>query len=342
MSIESTGAVAPETPAAPLTAADALNAAWKAAEAANATPAPVVDAAVEVPNPENPVTPKPDQAGDKKGEEPKPEDVKFAAKFAALGRREKEIRMREQRVAQSMKQMEDRLKQMEERVKDADSFDERLKTDPLGVLEKKGLSYKDLTEKFVLKPEETPETKQNSTIDELRNQVKALAERLEKDEQTKKTSLEQAQKQQIERAKQNYLNSLTTFVNDAGEKYELIRRNDAVNVVYEVMEEAFSIRKQEENNPDLQLTPEEIDVLRDQAAEAVEANLLEEAKKSIDSNKLKSLLGSTQPKPAPEPKKQTATLSNNMSQQVPTTPTEALSDDESKRLIAKMLKYNEN
>jgi hypothetical protein len=330
-----------ETQAAPaaqpeMSAVQVLEAAMKASEAqaapdlltSHADPGQAVEALAERARAES---------GEAKPEEKK-NDL-FASKFAALSRKEKQLRDRERSMNDRIRQMEDKLKSIEEKEKQFNSFDEQLKADPLSVLEKKGLSYKDLTEKFILKPEDTPEQKQNSIITELQTQIKSLMDRIEHKDQQEKKSAEQAQQQRVEQAKQDYLKQLTGHVNEAGDKYELIRQNDAVNVVYEVMEEAYASLLQEKGEG-YQLSQEEIAKLRDEAADAVETHLLEEAKKLVESNKLKSLLGSVPPKQEPT-KKQPVTLSNNLSQQVPSVPGESLSDDESKRRVAAMLKWHE-
>ena len=313
-----------------------------AAPAQEMTALDVLNAHLAKPDPGQEEQPVEAQAEQPKVEEaPKveePKDDKFAAKFAALSRREKEIRQREQKALQREREMEARLKALEEKEGNEESW----KKNPLDMLKKKGLDYETLTKEYILKGEPTPEEKQNNIVQELQAKLQEIQEQLLKRDEDSKKQAEEAQKQREITAKQAYLRQLTSFINEGGEKYELIQKNDAVQVVYDTMEELYSAKLQEEGEGYV-LTPDDIAKIRDDAAEAVEAHLLEEAKKIIESNKLKSLMSpvaKTDAK-APVQKKQPVTLSNEHTQQASNKSDEFLSDDESKRKIAQMLKWHE-
>ncbi len=307
-------------PAAEPTALDVLNAHLAAQ-----------DAPTEPLAPETPVAPveasKPVE--ERKPEAPKPLDA-AASKFAALSRKEREIRQREQKFKAEAAAMEQRLKALEQREQE---FEAAWKSNPLEAMKKRGIDYKELTEKFVLQEEPTAEQKQMEYIKNLEAKLDALDNRLkEKDELTKK-SQEELQVKSAETAKTNYLKHLTEFVNKSPEQYELIARNDAVNLIYEVMETHYENTKDPETGEGQLLTEE-------QAATEVENYLFEEAKKLIESSKVKSLFA-PKAQAASEPKKstQSATLSNALSQQAPIKSDENLSDEESKRRVAAMIKW---
>lgn len=268
-------------------------------------------------------------------EEPKAEskqDDRLASKFAALSRKDKELRKKELALQQQTKAMEAKIKEFEEKMKSFSSIEEQLKADPLAWLEQKGLSYKDLTEKYVLKPDPTPEEKQNSIIERLNQKIDALENSLKQRDEDSKKSAEEAKARQIEQAKANYIKDLTDFVNKGGDNYDLIRKNDAVQLVYDVIEEHYNHTLEENGEGEI------LDMER--AANEVENYLLDEAKKLIESNKLKSLFVPQQTKQEPKESRQSVTLSNTVSQQVPSKGEPFLSEDESKRRMAAMLKWN--
>jgi hypothetical protein len=85
---------------------------------------------------------------------------------------------------------------------------------------------------------------------------------------------------------------------------------------------------------------EALENLKKESADAVENYLLEEAKKLTGTQKVRGLL--VPPTPENEPKKShSPTLTASMSQQATPVADDSLSDDESKRRIAAMLKWQE-
>ncbi len=265
---------------------------------------------------------------------PKVED-KMASKFAALARKEKQIRAEQSKLAAQRKEFEEWKRSQEEGLKPYMSMKERAAKDPGSLLEDLravGLDERTIIEKHILKQEPTPEEKQTSILDELRSQIQELkAERQKEVEQAKVTQAE-LQKKQEERAKENYLNHLNKFVSDKSDDYELIRANGAVSMVYEVMEEHYNKTLQDEG--------EGVVLSEKEAADMVESYLLEQAKKLIETNKLKSVF---QTKTTPtEPKKSTgpsATLSNTSAQQVPSKTERYLSDEEAKAKAVALIRF---
>lgn len=252
-------------------------------------------------------------------------DDKFASKFAALSRKEKQLRQQEAQYQTLKKELESLKAKQEEDLKPYLSLKDKLKSDPLSALAELGLSYEDLTKQFVLKEPETPEQKTMSVIESLKQEIESLkAERNKEKEESQKTQ-EELKRKTEERAKQNYLEHLTKYVNDSAE-YELIKANDAVEMIYDVMDQVYT---------ETGKVPTE-----KEAADHVEAYLLEEVKKLSGLKKVKGLLQPTIAAPEPE-KTPSATLSNNLAQQVPSSGDRLPSDDESKRMMANLLKWHD-
>lgn len=285
-----------------------------------------------------PVDAAPETVEPPKVEEPaKPaENPKLAQAFAALTRKEKQIRQQEQQLKAMRSEMEAWKKQQEQQ-KSVKSLKERVAERGIAALEEEGLSYKELTEQYVLKGEPTPEERQSQALESLRAEINALKNERAKEREESEQKLKELTAQQEQKVRQNYLTSLKTHLSENGEKYELIVANDAHSKVYAAMEEAYNMLEQE-HGPDFKMSQAEIDALRDAAAEEVEAQLLEEAKKIASAKKVKGLFGN--PEPKIEPKKSSPTLSNTLSQQVPSKSERHLSEEESKKLMASMLKFN--
>jgi hypothetical protein len=268
------------------------------------------------------------------------EDPRSAAKFAALSRKERQLRQTEKSLKAQQAQIATQMKQFEAWQKEQSEFSSRLKSNPLELLEKHGLSYKDLTEQYILKPEETPEQKTNEYIKNIESKLNALEEQLKQKEESVKKQQEEAQVKNAEHAKNNYLKQLTEFVNKNTEQYELIAKNDAVSLVFDVMEQIYQDSVDPETGASTYTSQEQYDQLRDIAAKEVENYLFEEAKKLIESNKLKSLYAAA-PAATKPPVQKSATLSNTIAQTSAKTSDKFLSDDESKRRIAAKLKWIE-
>jgi hypothetical protein len=258
-------------------------------------------------------------------------DAEFAKKFAALSRRDKEIRLREQELEQRAAELSDRVRQLEEKSQPVEEvaapeapLEYRLRSNPLETLESMGIGYEKLTE-MVLNDGQIPhdlkmdvmkrelEDKYSKQLDELKNE-------LTQDKQTR-------EEEKLNQTINNFKGELANFVNN-DESYEFIRANDAVEMVYNVIETQY------------QETQRVLDIK--EAADAVESYLEEESKKFLKLNKVQRMMQPKQeeikPKQVPS---QSPTLSNNMASQVPTRTSKQLSDEESKSAIAAMLKWDD-
>lgn len=252
------------------------------------------------------------------------QEEKFAAKFAALSRKEKAIRQREAQLNQQMQELQSRLQQLEEQNKQVESIKsipDRLKKEPLKVLSESGLTFEQLAE-MVLNNDGKPT--QDMILNEYEQKFMSKIQDLEK------KLAEKESKEQEERYNQaitQFQAQLTDFVNKT-EDYELIRANDSVDLVYQVIEEHFNETNEILSNKE--------------ACDAVEEYLLEEAKKLVDRDKVKKLLlPQTQTKTAASGKS-SPTLSNAVAAQASTSSAaRLLSDEESKREAAKLIRWDD-
>lgn len=251
-------------------------------------------------------------------------ESQLSAKFAALSRKEKQIRDRERAVQQQMNEMQARLKAFEAEKAEADKWKqtpERLKKDPLGVFKESGLSLEQLTEMLLNggKPTESMERS------ELETRVLSKMEELEK-KMAEKEAKETEQK--YEAQLNAFVQELTTFVNDTPD-YELIRSENAVDTVYQVIEQHHA---------------ETGEILSHKAAaDAVEEYLFEQAKKMLEREKIKKLVSATSPaKEAPKAaQEKPVTLSNTQSAQVEPKVQRTLSAEESKAEAAKLIRWQD-
>jgi hypothetical protein len=258
-------------------------------------------------------------------------DPNFDSKFAALSRREKALRSQEDQITQKLSQLDAMMEKFNSSQTPAEPEPEkkvelpleyRLKKDPLNTLNELGLSYEQLTNLALNDGKLTPEmqiqllkdemdSKYNTEIESLRNE---LVERDKKNEQTK-----------YEETINGFKSQITDFV-DKSEEFELIKANNARDLIYDVIEEHHGE------------TGRVLDIK--EAAELVESHLLEETKKLMKLNKIKSLM---EIKEEPQDKRQPqVTLSNSQSARVPNQQERKIGRDDSVLEAAKLLRWQED
>ena len=247
----------------------------------------------------------------------------FSRKFAALSRREKEIRAKEAEYEQRIAELEQRFVAQEPQKEPEIPFDVRLRQNPLKALESVGLSYDKLTELALNDGKLTPDMQMKLMREELETDYKSKFEDLENRLVEKEKGLEE---QRYEDIKLGFQNEIESFVNSNGEEYELIKANDANDVVYEVIEEHYNE------------TGKILDIK--EAAEAVESYLEEEATKLLQLSKVRSKFNPGDNEQEPQRQSQ-VTLSNAHSAQANERVARKLSDEESKSAMAKMLQWDE-
>ena len=249
----------------------------------------------------------------------------FSRKFAALSRREKEIRAKEAEYDKRIAELEERLGSFGKKPEPEPELpiEYRLKKDPLRALEDMGLSYDKLTELALNDGKLTPEMQMRLMREELEGDYKKKFEDLENRLLEKEKSDEQRRYDDIQRGFQN---EIEDFVESNADRYELIQANEANDIIYDVIEEHYND------------TGRILDI--EEAAEAVESYLEEEAEKIFKLGKFRSKFGIENDFEQEEsPRQSQVTLSNAMSAQANERVGRKLSDEESKALAAKMLKW---
>lgn len=264
--------------------------------------------------------------------EAKKED-EFSSKFAALSRREKSLREKESAIDAKLAELEQKIASLQAPEPIAPKEPEqlpleyRLKRDPLGTLKELGLSYDELTNLALNDGKLSPEAqlelmrqdmdkKYSGELQQLKEELKAKEERLEEEKFNETVN--------------NFKGELTNFVND-NDKYELIRANDAVEVIYDVIEQHYS-------DTGRILSKEE-------AADQVEEYFEQEVEKLLKLNKLKNKFGAPQVAPqveSPEPRQiQRAPTLSNAHSAAASKPSRPLTRDQSVATAASLLKWNE-
>lgn len=287
-------------------------------------PAPVSENSNETPVENSP---------DSSTTESKPEAIKvddrFASKFAALTRKEKEVmaakKLHEQQMSE-FKQQQAAIEKMKQEIEhEKQSWKSKLKENPLKALEEEGFSFEDLNkialndsnptiEMQLKRMQEEMDSKYSRELAELKRQLQ------DKEESEAKTNLE---RQQIA-----YKRSLENTIDQNAEKYELssIYKGDAVQLAYEVTEEYYNEHKKV-------LSIEE-------ALDLVESYFEDEASKVLAAKKLAAKSTSKSPaQPSQTEKKDSVTISNSMAAEVPRNGSKNLSREESLKEAAKLIRF---
>ncbi len=263
---------------------------------------------------------------------------KFASKFAALTRKEKEFneKFKSKETEYNLKLSE--IEENRKKYAPYEQLDKEISTNKskaIDFLLSKGLTVDEIGQMLMDHANPDPETKLKRTVSEteaaLRAEIKALREEFDNKEVKKKQSEEEEAKKQHEKVVQGVIADLTDFVNKSDE-YELIRAYDNVSMVYEVMNQHY-MEQVEKGIPD-QL----IKILSyKEACDAVESHLDEQVSKTYEAKRAKQ---SPKKEDVKEPKT-TQTLSNTLSAEVPVSGERQLSKEEKMREAAKMLRWVE-
>lgn len=304
-------------------------------------------AEVETPEPEIEAKPEPK----------KPEDDKFAAKFAALARRDKAAKQREAQLAAKEAALEKRMAELEARMApkpeaqaEEEDFETRLMRNPFKALEEKGLSYEELT-KSALEGGKLPEhIKEKLLMQEMEKkfkgsfgkQIEELEKKLAaKEEQEKKQLEEQSAKAQEQQIAQ-FKSSIKAAIEAQKETFELLadEGEDGIETVYAVIAQDAQAKADAAKEEGEEWDGSDMMTI-EEAAQKVEEHFLNLAKKKVNLNKVKGLLQPPTP-PAQaktEAKPASMTLSN-QTQQAQGQKKPFLSNEESAREAAKLIKWN--
>jgi chromosome segregation ATPase len=257
----------------------------------------------------------------------KPQD-EFAEKFMRLARRERAL----QQQAQELKAKQ---AEMEKLRSELDSFQQRkskLKENPFDALEMLGVNYDELTQSMLQYGQPKDE------LAEIKEQLKAIQER----DARAKEEAEKAEKERLQKDTEQMVSAfrqeLENFVNSS--EYELIKANEATELVYEVIRADYEAQKPAPGENKRVMTHKE-------ACEKVEAYLEQQVSKLLELNKVKAKLAPQEPSPKSESFEaavskpavsQTLTNSMKATSEV-SSPQKFLNDDESLRKAASLIKF---
>ena len=281
-----------------------------AAPAEEQSTAPVADEQPSTPA-EQPPAEQPEQ----------PDDSQFSSRFAALSRKEKHLQ--EQAAA---------LKAQQEEIARYKELETSAKENPLELLSKYGLSLDDIISASL--GDDAPAPTVESQIEKLRAEIEGYKTEQQKKEEEAIRQQKEAFQNSINEAIAAYQAQITDHLSENVEKYELINLQGAQDLVWEVAEAHYEATEEV-------LTPED-------AAGKVEAYLEEQVKKAMNLSRFKAQpttqetdsgsFNVEQARPTEKPKSHTLT-SEYVQQAVPSEAPTGLSEEESKRRAASMIKW---
>ena len=242
-----------------------------------------------------------------------PQDSEFDRKFAALSRKEKALRERELELERKFGSKEKEL-----------PLERRIRSNPLKALEELGLDYDKLTELALNDGRLTPDMQMKLMREELENDYKEKFNSLEERLNAKEKMEEEAK---YDAVKQGFVGEIESFINENKNDFEYVAHNEATDVVYDVIEEHYNE------------TGRILDIK--EAVQAVESYLEEEAEKLLNLGKVKNRLNSIRDEYEQPQRQSQVTLSNAHSAQANERVGRKLSDEESKREMARMLQWDE-
>ncbi len=257
----------------------------------------------------------------------KPQD-EFAEKFMRLARRERALQQQAQELKAKQAEM-DKLRA------ELDSFQQRkskLKENPFDALEMLGVNYDELTQSMLQYGQPKDE------LAEIKEQLKAIQERDTRAKEEAQKAQEERQEAERQKIVSEYRDTLAKFVESSD--YELIKANEATELVYEVIREDYESQKPAPGEKKQVMTFEK-------ACEMVEKHLDEQVSKLLELNKVKAKLSPKEP----ESKSQSfeaavskpsvsQTLTNSMkATSEVSSPQKRLSDDESFSRAASLIKF---
>lgn len=246
----------------------------------------------------------------------------LAPKFAALTKKQKEIRAAEQALKAKEAELQKRLQELEGKSSETEgkikSFEQQFKENPLKALRDRGITMEQLIEMQMNDENPTVDMRLKRLQEELEAKTVGRVAELEKKLAEKEAK---EQQEQYDKAVNGYKSELSNYVKQNAEAYELIAANNATDLMFEVAEQFY---KETNTVPDIK-----------QVADAVEQHLEEEARRIFELKKFKQ---ASQPKP--QTQKQTApTLSNAAAASAPSNGSKRLSNEESMREAAKLIKW---
>lgn len=270
-------------------------------------------------------------------------DDGFDRKFAALSRKDKELREEREAFASQKEEMAalkaelEALKAPKEEAKEPElPLEYRLKRNPMETLAELGIDYETLTNIAINDGKMSPEMQMKLMQEDLHHsmdkkygskleEIQAKLDAKEQAEREEREAAEERQKEEaVNKAVEDFTTKISSHIESEPEKYELVSANNAQDLIYDVIEEHY-------NDTGRILEIEE-------ASDAVENYLMDEAKKLM---KLKKLSGNSEPEIKPEDLFESpTTLSNVQSASTPKLAERKLTNEESKAKAASLIKWD--
>ena len=250
-----------------------------------------------------------------------PERPDFSRQFAALARKERALRQKEQEMANFAKERE-QFEGTSTRLADLQKL---AKENPAKLLGELGINYDDLTQQVINEGNPTEEQK-------LRLENEKLQARLGKLEEVYDSQRQEAEKSQINAAKNQLVDNIKNFVDD-GSTFEMVQHHNAYGLVAQVMQEHYNTTKEVLEYGD--------------AAKLVEDHFMAEAERYLGSSKLQARFReldkpreSETPEAAEQAVKRVKTLSNeNVVKATETSGSTLDSKEKSLERVAAMIKW---
>lgn len=286
--------------------------------------------------------------------EPKKEDDKLASKFAALARKEKEQRLAQKAFEARVKAFEESTKKPAEIVApvvEEEPLEIRIKRNPFEELAKLGLSYETLTEaalnngqlpKHIQEEllERKLETKMTGTLGA---KIAELEKKLAAKEESEAAKAKADEDSQMAARLDAFKGSIKEAISAKVDDFELLNAEgeDGVETVYSLIAQDAEAKRKAAEEEGEEWDGQNILTIAE-AAQKVEDHLLEIAKKRVNLNKVKGLLQPpTPPKTeAKVPAKPASPTLSNQTQQAQGNKPAFMSDEESRREAAKLIKFN--
>lgn len=252
---------------------------------------------------------------------PEPERPDFSRQFAALARKERALRQKEQEMASFSKQRE----QFEGNSTRLADLQKLAKENPAKLLGELGINYDELTQQVINEGNPTEEQK-------LRRQNEMLQERIQKIEDIYTKQREETEQYQIKAAHTQLVDNIKNFVDDSN-TFEMVQHHNAYSLVGEVMQQHYNTTKE---------------VMEyGHAAKLVEDHFMAEAERYLGSSKLQARFReldkpreSETPEAAEQAVKRVKTLSNNdVAKKTETSGSTLESKEKSLERVAAMIKW---
>lgn len=274
-------------------------------------------------------------------EAPKQDD-RFAAKFAALDRKSREIKEREKALeTKSKAEVEAARKEADEyksKYGKYATYEEKMKTDKREALKfvyETGLTPEELSDLLLedLNPSEEAKRRRemSDTEKRLMDQIEALKSMMTEKEKAELDKQKQAEQEHFEKTVTQVKTELKEFI-DSSEDFDLIKLSGEYETVFDVMQEHYNDQLAKG------ISPDNIKLLSyEEAAKWTESYLEEDARKKYEAKAAKK-----QAPPKPETQQKTSpTLSNTLSTEVQAAELKPKTREESLAKAARQIRFIE-